>query len=49
VAVARALTWTPVLTRYALDQLTDGMVLDVGKARAAGWRPHAGLLGADHA
>lgn len=29
----------PVLTRYAVDQLTDGLVLDIGKALAQGWRP----------
>jgi 2-alkyl-3-oxoalkanoate reductase len=29
----------PVLTRYAIDQLTDGMVLDIGRARAQGWTP----------
>jgi nucleoside-diphosphate-sugar epimerase len=44
VVVARAV---PGLSRYALDQLTDGMVLDIGKARAAGWTPRPGLLGAD--
>ncbi|WP_433295295.1 NAD-dependent epimerase/dehydratase family protein [Actinoplanes sp. CA-030573] len=27
------------LTPYGIDQLTDGMVLDIGKARRAGWRP----------
>jgi nucleoside-diphosphate-sugar epimerase len=27
------------LTRYGLDQVTDGMVLDIGKALATGWRP----------
>jgi nucleoside-diphosphate-sugar epimerase len=27
------------LTRYAVDQLTDGLVLDVGRALAAGWTP----------
>jgi nucleoside-diphosphate-sugar epimerase len=49
IAVVRALTWTPALSVYALDQLTDGMVLDIAKARAAGWEPRTGLLGADHA
>lgn len=29
----------PALTRYAVDQLTDGLVLDIGKALAQGWRP----------
>jgi hypothetical protein len=28
-----------VLTRYAVDQRTDGLVLDLTKARARGWRP----------
>jgi hypothetical protein len=27
----------PVLTRYAVDQLSDGMVLDTGRAAALGW------------
>jgi nucleoside-diphosphate-sugar epimerase len=27
------------LTRYSIDQVTDGMVLDIGKARARGWKP----------
>jgi nucleoside-diphosphate-sugar epimerase len=40
IAVARAL---PGVSRYALDQLTDGMVLDITKARAAGWEPKRGL------
>lgn len=44
---ARALTYTPLLSRYALDQLTDGMVLDIGKARTAGWEPALRLPGAD--
>lgn len=29
----------PLLTRYAVDQLTDGLVLDLTRARAQGWRP----------
>lgn len=37
---ARALAVaSPTLTRYAVDQLTDGMVLDLGRARAQGYRP----------
>lgn len=42
-AAARALAFaaratpTPVLTRYAVDQLTDGMVLNTTKATAAGF------------
>ena len=45
VRVARALTVVarlhprPTLTGYAIDQLTDGMVLDLSRARAQGWRP----------
>lgn len=34
---------TPSLTRYAVDQLTDGMVLDLGRARARGYRPEREL------
>jgi nucleoside-diphosphate-sugar epimerase len=34
VAVARL-----AATRYSVDQVTDGMVLDIGKARATGWQP----------
>ena len=30
---------SPTLTRYAVDQLTDGMVLDLSRARALGYRP----------
>jgi nucleoside-diphosphate-sugar epimerase len=30
---------SPALTRYAVDQLTDGLVLDLGRARAQGYRP----------
>ncbi len=29
----------PLLTRYVVDQLTDGLVLDTAKARATGWVP----------
>jgi nucleoside-diphosphate-sugar epimerase len=29
----------PTLTRYAVDQLSDGLVLDIRKARDRGWRP----------
>jgi nucleoside-diphosphate-sugar epimerase len=32
-----------VLTRYALDQVTDGLVLDIAKARAQGWTPRVSL------
>lgn len=34
----------PLLTRYTLDQLTDGMVLDLTRAMATGWRPTRGQL-----
>ncbi|MGX6608387.1 NAD-dependent epimerase/dehydratase family protein [Micromonosporaceae bacterium Da 78-11] len=33
----------PTLTRYAIDQLTDGLVLDTTRARAQGWRPSRSL------
>lgn len=33
-----AAVW-PGLTRYSVDQLTDGMVLDLGKAKAQGYAP----------
>jgi nucleoside-diphosphate-sugar epimerase len=45
-AAAERVTRPPVLTRYAVDQLTDGMVLDIAKARARGWQPRRTL--ADH-
>ncbi len=35
----------PLLTRYAVDQLSDGMVLDTGRARAQGWTPSARWTG----
>lgn len=34
-----------LLTRYALDQVTDGLVLDIGKARRQGWSPRVSLSG----
>lgn len=34
---------SPSLTRYAVDQLADGMVLDLGRARALGYRPEREL------
>jgi nucleoside-diphosphate-sugar epimerase len=41
---ARALAVvSPGLTRYAVDQLTDGMVLALGKALAQGYRPEQTL------
>ncbi len=30
---------TGALTRYSIDQVTDGMVLDISRAAARGWRP----------
>ena len=30
---------SPTVSRYALDQLTDGMVLDTTRAAGQGWRP----------
>jgi 2-alkyl-3-oxoalkanoate reductase len=33
----------PALTPYAVDQLTDGLVLDIGRATAEGWRPRRTL------
>jgi len=32
-----------LLTRYALDQVTDGLVLDIAKARGQGWTPRVSL------
>ncbi len=33
----------PGLTPYAVDQLSRGVVLDLARARSAGWRPHRDL------
>ena len=43
--VARAAATLPgrTLTRYGVDQVTDGMVLDIGAALATGWRPERTL------
>jgi 2-alkyl-3-oxoalkanoate reductase len=41
---ARLLAQTPLLTKYAVDQVTDGMVLDIGKARQQGWTPKVSLF-----
>ncbi len=49
IARAAAVVAGPALTRYAIDQVTDGMVLDIGKARARGWRPYAVLTTPDRA
>jgi nucleoside-diphosphate-sugar epimerase len=42
-ARAAAVVAGPALTRYGIDQVTDGMVLDIAKARAQGWRPERTL------
>ncbi|MDG4766635.1 NAD-dependent epimerase/dehydratase family protein [Solwaraspora sp. WMMD406] len=34
---------TPRLTRYAVEQLVFGTVLDIGRATGQGWRPRRGL------
>jgi nucleoside-diphosphate-sugar epimerase len=41
IAAARAVSLVAgaALTRYSIDQVTDGMVLDIGKALSTGWRP----------
>lgn len=44
--LARHLGRAPTVTRYAVEQLTDGLVLDIGRARAQGWTPRWTL--ADH-
>jgi nucleoside-diphosphate-sugar epimerase len=33
----------PAVTRYAVDQLADGLVLDIGRALAMGWVPRCSL------
>ncbi len=38
-ATVAAVRPEPALTRYGIDQVTDGMVLDLGRARAQGYRP----------
>ncbi|MEU4241099.1 NAD(P)-dependent oxidoreductase [Actinoplanes sp. NPDC026619] len=43
VARAASLVAGPALTRYGIDQVTDGMVLDIGKALRTGWRPFTSL------
>jgi nucleoside-diphosphate-sugar epimerase len=42
-AVAARVRTQPTLTRYAVDQLANGMVLDLGKATAQGYRPDRSL------
>ncbi|GIE92804.1 NAD-dependent epimerase/dehydratase family protein [Paractinoplanes rishiriensis] len=42
-ARAAAVVAGPALTRYGIDQVTDGMVLDIAKAREQGWRPERTL------
>jgi hypothetical protein len=42
--LARALAAvSPTLTRYAVDQLTDGLMLDLSRAREQGYRPRRTL------
>ncbi|HET9518212.1 MAG TPA: NAD(P)-dependent oxidoreductase [Actinoplanes sp.] len=36
----------PALTRYAVEQLSDGLVLDISRALAAGWAPRHTRAGA---
>jgi nucleoside-diphosphate-sugar epimerase len=36
---AAVLARRPLLTRYAVDQLSDGMVLDITRAKRQGWQP----------
>lgn len=44
IALARvAAVVSATLTPYAIDQVTDGMVLDIGKALSRGWSPAAAL------
>jgi nucleoside-diphosphate-sugar epimerase len=43
VAEAAVMLRSRLLTRYALDQVTEGLVLDIGKARAQGWAPEISL------
>ncbi|MCO8273068.1 NAD(P)-dependent oxidoreductase [Actinoplanes sp. TRM 88003] len=44
VRIVRALAAvTKAVTPYAIDQVTDGLVLDIGRARGQGWEPAAGL------
>jgi nucleoside-diphosphate-sugar epimerase len=38
-ATVAAVRREPALTRYGIDQVTDGLVLDLGRARAQGYRP----------
>jgi hypothetical protein len=38
-AIAVRLHPAPVLTRYAVDQLAHGLVLDLGRARDRGYSP----------
>lgn len=42
-ALARVLPWRPMLTRYALDQVTRPFVLDLNRTAAQGWRPGRSL------
>lgn len=42
-AAVSSLRPSPVLTRYTIDQVTDGMVLDIARATGQGWRPRYAL------
>jgi nucleoside-diphosphate-sugar epimerase len=42
-ALAARLRAAPALTRYAVDQLTNGLVLDLSRAMAAGYSPECTL------
>ncbi len=42
-AAVAAVRPEPALTRYGIDQVTDGMVLDLSRARARGYRPERTL------
>ncbi|MEU4428884.1 NAD-dependent epimerase/dehydratase family protein [Actinoplanes sp. NPDC024001] len=39
-SVARVTRREPALSRYAVEQLTTGVVLDISRAREQGWTPH---------
>ncbi|XVV10609.1 NAD-dependent epimerase/dehydratase family protein [Actinoplanes sp. CA-131856] len=39
VAAVSSMRREPVLTAYSIDQVTDGLVLDIGRARARGYAP----------
>jgi len=41
--LARLLPWRPMVTRYALEQVSRPFVLDVSRAAGQGWRPTRSL------